>query len=57
MENSWDKFFREKMVKIFSEKELIIDIGGGLRVGVKTNRHESKNNWLNEYILKKITKF
>ncbi len=53
MENPWDKFFIEKMIKIFSEKEKIIDIGGGLRVGNKTNRHEKKNDWLENFIAKK----
>jgi len=53
MANAWDKFFKEKMIKIFSEKETIIDIGGGLRVGTKTNRRERKNDWLNECLVKK----
>lgn len=41
------------MTKIFFEKETIIDIGGGLRVGAKTNRYERKNDWLKELIIKK----
>lgn len=49
--NDWDKFFKEKMVKIFKEKKDIIDIGGGLRVDAdKANRYDKKNAWLQSYI-------
>lgn len=51
MINVWDKFFQEKMLKIFTEKKTILDIGGGLRTGVsKGNRMDKKNAWLEEYI-------
>lgn len=51
MINVWDKFFQEKMLKIFTEKKTVLDIGGGLRTGVsKGNRMDKKNAWLEEYI-------
>lgn len=50
---SWEQFFREKITKIFLEKQLIIDIGGGLRVDhTRSNRWEKKNIWLDDYIKK-----
>lgn len=49
--NNWEKFFEEKMKKIFTEKRFIIDIGGGLRVADgKGNRLEEKNKWLEPYM-------
>ncbi len=36
-ERPWDAFAREKLIKIFSEKSLIIDIGGGLRIDPSKN--------------------
>ena len=49
----WDNFFREKLVKIFTEKKIILDIGGGLRTSVsKGNRLEEKNVWLEDYVKK-----
>ena len=49
----WDKFSEEKLKKIFTEKNTIVDIGGGLRVdGDKNNRLEEKYAWLKEYIAK-----
>jgi len=51
--NQWDKFFKEKIIKIFSEKIDILDIGGGLRVdNSKSNRFNEKNIWLKAYIEK-----
>ncbi|MBU2575480.1 methyltransferase domain-containing protein [Patescibacteria group bacterium] len=53
MINAWDKFSEEKLKKIFTEKNMIIDIGGGLRVNAsKGNRLEEKNKWLEPYIEK-----
>lgn len=53
MTNSWDTFFKEKMIKIFTEKKMVLDIGGGLRTEMsKGNRLDKKNIWLNEYIKK-----
>lgn len=53
MGNAWDVFFKEKMIKIFSEKQQVIDIGGGLRINKeKNNRFEEKNAWLLDYIKK-----
>lgn len=51
--NQWDKFFREKITKIFKEKNDILDIGGGLRIDAgKANRYDKKNAWLVDYIKK-----
>ena len=47
----WDKFSKEKLKKIFTEKKTIIDIGGGLRVDdTKNNRFSEDNKWLEEYM-------
>ena len=44
---SWDKFFKEKITKIFTEKETIIDIGGGLRISKKQgNRFQKDREWI-----------
>ncbi len=46
-----NKFSREKLIKIFSEKKVIVDIGGGLRIDrLKNNREQSENFWLKEYL-------
>jgi len=53
MNTPWQKFFNEKMVKIFEEKKEVIDIGGGLRViKEKNNRYDSSREWLRPYIEK-----
>ncbi|MFA5813642.1 MAG: methyltransferase domain-containing protein, partial [Patescibacteria group bacterium] len=53
MTRPWDKFFQEKMIKIFTEKNTILDIGGGLRTKAsKGNRLDTKNFWLEDYIKK-----
>ncbi len=45
--NLWDTFFREKVGRIFTEKKLIIDIGGGLRiVREKNNRYDASREWI-----------
>lgn len=44
-------FFKEKMIKIFSENMSVIDIGGGLRVDrEKNNRRDENNQWLADYL-------
>jgi SAM-dependent methyltransferase len=49
----WDTFFREKITKIFTEKKIVIDIGGGLRVlKDKGNRYDTKRKWILPYIKK-----
>jgi len=49
----WDKFFQEKMIKIFTEKKSVLDIGGGLRTEAsKGNRLDEKNSWLEDHIKK-----
>jgi len=49
--NNWDKFTKEKLTKIFTEKKLIIDIGGGLRADAsRNNRFDKKNEWISEYL-------
>lgn len=45
--NHWNKFFNEKILKIFSEKKRIIDIGGGLRISQKKgNRFDPGRAWI-----------
>ncbi len=47
----WDIFFREKIIKIFTEKKKIIDIGGGLRVlREKNNRYDKSHEWILPYL-------
>ena len=49
----WDKFFREKILKILQEKRSLIDIGGGLRVlKEKGNRYDPNQEWLRPYLEK-----
>ncbi len=49
----WEQFFRDKMTKIFTEKQEIIDIGGGLRVlKNRGNRYDSNRSWLESYLHK-----
>ena len=45
--NFWDKFFNEKIEKIFTEKKSIVDIGGGLRA-LKDggNRYDKSREWI-----------
>lgn len=53
MTNSWDTFFKEKMIKIFTEKKSVLDIGGGLRTKTSNgNRLDVKSSWLEDYIKK-----
>lgn len=43
----WELFFKEKIKKIFSEKDTIIDIGGGLRISKKQgNRYDATRQWI-----------
>ncbi|HTK33033.1 MAG TPA: methyltransferase domain-containing protein [Candidatus Paceibacterota bacterium] len=50
MKTPWDTFFEEKMVKMFTEKKSILDIGGGLRIlREKNNRFDAKRAWLIPY--------
>lgn len=49
----WDIFADEKIKKIFEEKKLIIDIGGGLRVAKeRNNRYDPKREWIRPYLSK-----
>lgn len=51
MTSPWDKFSQEKLKKIFTEKQYIIDIGGGLRIDRKyCGRLEKKNLWIKKYL-------
>jgi SAM-dependent methyltransferase len=47
----WDQFYKDKALKIFTEKHTVLDIGGGLRVA-RSNRHDSNNEWVLPYIEK-----
>ena len=50
MQKPWDTFFEEKMKQIFTDKKLVIDIGGGLRIAKeKNNRYDPKRAWLVPY--------
>jgi len=47
MTRPWDRFFEEKMKKIFAESRSVIDIGGGLRINEKkNNRCNPERAWL-----------
>lgn len=49
----WDQFFKEKVIKIFTECQRVIDIGGGLRVlKNKGNRYDKNRQWILPYIQK-----
>ena len=49
----WDIFFREKCIEIFTTSKEVIDIGGSLRLDTgKSNRVQSKNQWLLPYVEK-----
>lgn len=44
---SWELFFNDKVGKIFLEKKIVIDIGGGLRIDPKrNNRYDKSREWL-----------
>ena len=46
-ERPWNRFFREKMLRMCSEKRSVIDIGGGLRIDkTKNNRYDASREWL-----------
>ncbi len=47
----WELFFRKHITTIFSEKKLIVDIGGGLRIlKEKNNRYAPENDWIREFL-------
>jgi ubiquinone/menaquinone biosynthesis C-methylase UbiE len=47
MTTPWKQFYKEKVTKIFSDKETVIDIGGGLRVlKEKNNRYDPSHEWI-----------
>ena len=49
----WNKFFHEKIEKIFTEKKSIIDIGGGLRVKKdKGSRFDESRKWILPFLEK-----
>lgn len=49
----WDTFSQEKLTKMFTEKKVIIDIGGGLRIDpTKNNRDSGNHDWLKKYLPK-----
>ena len=50
MKTPWDTFFEEKVTKIFTEKKLIIDIGGGLRIDDKRQNRKSRNSWITKFL-------
>ena len=49
----WDKFFQDKIKKIFEEKNSVIDIGGGLRIlKEKGDRYNKSREWIVPYLKK-----
>ncbi len=48
----WDNFSKEKLIKIFTDKNTVIDIGGGLRADADKNNRGNQNPWLQPYIEK-----
>jgi len=43
----WDRFFKEKMTLLLSEKRSVVDIGGGLRISNKKgNRYDKEREWM-----------
>lgn len=47
---SWDQFFKEKCIEIFTSSKSVIDIGGSLRLNTgKSNKVDRKNEWLKPY--------
>lgn len=49
----WEVFFEEKIIKIFSEKKTVVDIGGGLRIAKdRNNRYDKSREWLLPYLNK-----
>ncbi|MFA6006395.1 MAG: class I SAM-dependent methyltransferase [Candidatus Paceibacterota bacterium] len=54
MKAIWEQFFDEKITKIFNEKKVVIDIGGGLRIiKEKNNRYDPSRAWI-EPLLKNV---
>lgn len=52
-ERPWNRFFREKMERICSEKRSIVDIGGGLRIDKhRNNRYDASREWLKPLLAK-----
>lgn len=46
-----ERFFEEKMKRIFTEKKIVIDIGGGLRLDPeRNNRFDTNVQWLRPYL-------
>jgi len=47
MINPWEKFFQDKITKIFTEKKSVIDIGGGLRIlRDQGNKYDPSHEWI-----------
>jgi SAM-dependent methyltransferase len=50
---TWDTFFKEKCIDIFTNSKEVVDIGGSLRLETgKSNRIEKNNQWLLPYVKK-----
>ncbi len=49
----FEQFTREKLTKIFTEKNAVLDIGGGLRISTKQgNRFDPKRAWIRDLATK-----
>lgn len=53
IQRPWEEFFDECMRKVLSEKNSILDIGGGLRIdATRSNRTDVNHAWIKEIITK-----
>lgn len=51
--NSWDSFFQEKCIEVFTSSKEVIDIGGSLRLNTgKSNLVRKDNEWILPYVEK-----
>lgn len=51
MQKPWDQFYREKIIRILSEKKTVIDIGGSFRIdSTRNNRIDRHNAWIADMI-------
>lgn len=54
----WENFFREKMRKILTEKKIVVDIGGSLRISKTTgNRYDPSQTWIADLIAQNSVRY
>lgn len=50
-QHPWDRFFKDKITRIFTDKKSVLDIGGGLRVvKEKNNRYDPSREWIRPHL-------